>query len=107
MESSIPNKNVELNSNNKINEQDKPNTDVEEKEKWPGKVAFLFTLVGYSAGLADFWRFPYLAWRNGGGMYANIFIFTQWRYRLVNLSENYLVLEIRKRAKRFCFYTPV
>ena len=64
------NEDVELNSKqNTLNDiQGKTFEDVEEKEKWSGKFAFLFTLVGYSAGTADFWRFPFLAWRNGGGM---------------------------------------
>ena len=67
---SIENEDVELNSKqNTLNDiQGKTFKDVEEKEKWSGKYAFLFTLVGYSAGISDFWRFPYLAWRNGGGM---------------------------------------
>ena len=52
------------------------------KQKWSSKVAFLFTLVGFSAGQADFWRFPYLAWRNGGGE----FIYDISQYKAVILQ---------------------
>jgi len=27
------------------------------------------TLLGFSLGMSDFWRFPFLAYRNGGGLY--------------------------------------
>lgn len=38
------------------------------KPQFSGPCSFFVSLVGYSMGTSDFWRFPYLVFRNGGGM---------------------------------------
>lgn len=45
---------------------DKPEI-VDERDKWGRKADFILSSLGYCVGFGNVWRFPFLAYRNGGG----------------------------------------
>jgi SNF family Na+-dependent transporter len=42
---------------------------VPEKE-WSNPIEFLMTCIGFSVGLGNVWRFPYLCFKNGGSAFV-------------------------------------
>lgn len=40
------------------------------RDAWASKIQYLLAQVGFSVGLGNVWRFPYLCHQNGGGEYC-------------------------------------
>ncbi len=41
----------------------------EQRENWSGRTGFIIAAVGSAVGLGNIWRFPYVAYDNGGGAF--------------------------------------
>ncbi len=42
---------------------------MEERERWNNRTAFVMASIGSAVGLGNLWRFPYIAYKNGGGAF--------------------------------------
>ena len=47
-----------------------PTPDVPPREQWSGQVGFLLAAIGSAIGLGNIWRFPGVAYQNGGGAFV-------------------------------------
>eukprot|EP00066_Takifugu_rubripes_P022393 XP_011611659.1 PREDICTED: sodium- and chloride-dependent GABA transporter 2-like [Takifugu rubripes] len=46
-----------------------PEGGIQPREKWANKMEFIFSMAGEIIGLGNIWRFPYLCFKNGGGVF--------------------------------------
>lgn len=65
-----------------VDVQDEKDTDAEEvsevedeRPAWSSKLQYILAQVGFSVGLGNVWRFPYLCQKNGGGKFFVLFLF--------------------------------
>ncbi|XP_076603501.1 solute carrier family 6 member 22, tandem duplicate 2 [Chaetodon auriga] len=56
-----------------------PQPKAQEREQWGSKTEFILAVAGHIIGLGNVWRFPYLCYKNGGGVFFIpyvLFLFT-------------------------------
>lgn len=42
---------------------------IRKRDHWTSKVQFVLACVGYTVGIGNLWRFPYLCYKSGGGVF--------------------------------------
>lgn len=48
-------------------EEEEEEDEGEERPAWSSKLQYILAQVGFSVGLGNVWRFPYMCQKNGGG----------------------------------------
>ncbi|CAH0746844.1 unnamed protein product [Bemisia tabaci] len=67
------------------------------REHWATKLQFILACVGYSVGLGSLWRFPYLCYKSGGGVFLVPYFIMQL---LCGVPLMYMELAIGQFTKR-------
>ena len=50
------------------------NKETENRESWGSRFGFIMAAAGFSIGLGNIWRFPYLVGTNGGGAFVFVYL---------------------------------
>ncbi|XP_006782407.1 sodium-dependent neutral amino acid transporter B(0)AT2 [Neolamprologus brichardi] len=74
-------------------------SDAEEEERpaWNSKLQYILAQVGFSVGLGNVWRFPYLCQKNGGGAYLVPYLIL---LILIGIPLFFLELAVGQRIRR-------
>uniref|UniRef100_A0A8C6WSC1 Transporter n=1 Tax=Neogobius melanostomus TaxID=47308 RepID=A0A8C6WSC1_9GOBI len=75
-----------------------PDPDIEDgRPAWNNKLEYILAQVGFSVGLGNVWRFPYLCQKNGGGAYLVPYFIL---LLLIGIPLFFLELAVGQRIRR-------
>ncbi|XP_053562815.1 LOW QUALITY PROTEIN: sodium-dependent neutral amino acid transporter SLC6A17 [Bombina bombina] len=72
-------------------------TELEDRPAWNSKLQYILAQIGYSVGLGNVWRFPYLCQKNGGGAYMVPYLIL---LILIGVPLFFLELAVGQRIRR-------
>lgn len=85
--------------------QDLPGGDPD-RAAWSGKLQFFLSIIGYSVGLGNIWRFPYLCQQNGGGEYDTTrphMLSIGWRKSACATRPSFVLVQFLKSVHLFIY----
>jgi hypothetical protein len=87
------------NTDDEIDKVDE-NGDTAKRETWSGKLDFFLSALAYAVGLGAVWRFPYLCYKNGGGVFLIPYFFFML---VVGIPLTFLELAVGKQILPFIY----
>ena len=57
---------------------------LQERGQWSNKLEFVLSVAGSIIGLGNMWRFPYLCYKNGGGLHHSVLSMQSSMYSMMN-----------------------
>lgn len=64
------------------------------RDRWSHKWEYLLAIIGFAVDLGNVWRFPYIVYKNGGGL-ENVVLFGKYLSKMLSDIE-YLKYLVRK-----------
>jgi NSS family neurotransmitter:Na+ symporter len=49
-------------------------SDTNNNAQWDSYLTFLLSIIGAAVGLGNIWRYPYIAYSNGGGSFIFVYL---------------------------------
>lgn len=74
--------------------------DGEQRPAWDSKLQYVLAQVGFSVGLGNVWRFPYLCHQNGGGTSVCLYVCVSIGVHRLHISKT---IKIYKK----CLYSSL
>lgn len=59
-----------------------------QREQWNSRTGFILAAVGSAIGLGNIWRFPYMAYENGGGAF-----FIPYLFAMLSAGIPFMIME--------------
>ncbi|KAG7333306.1 hypothetical protein KOW79_003441 [Hemibagrus wyckioides] len=78
-------------------EEEEEEDEGEERPAWSSKLQYILAQVGFSVGLGNVWRFPYLCQKNGGGAYLVPYLIL---LVMIGIPLFFLELAVGQRIRR-------
>lgn len=75
--------------------------DKKKKSHFSGSIGFVLAAAGSAVGLGNIWRFPYLAAKDGGGLFLLVYIALAFTFGFVLLTTD---IGIGRRTKKSALY---
>ncbi|XP_029490739.2 sodium-dependent neutral amino acid transporter B(0)AT2-like [Oncorhynchus nerka] len=90
-------KELSLNGDMDVEDEGSDTEDDAARPAWNSKLQYILAQVGYSVGLGNVWRFPYLCQKNGGGAYLVPYLIL---LIVIGIPLFFLELSVGQRIRR-------
>ena len=79
---------------------------MKQKSGFSGQIGFVFAAAGSAVGVGNLWRFPYLAAKDGGGLFLIIYLVLVVTFGFTLLTTDIAIeMCIRDRTWNWCSST--